>query len=208
MVQVMRQYCPVCRADVTHMQDATGAMRCVRCADQAGAPLVVAPPIQMTAAQWRQQGQQQAPARQRDGIVMGTIKLAGFVVALLILGSVGMCVYVCGSVAKPASKVDAAPAPSRGWETPSSTTRAEPAPPPEPEDPMDAVVRNWASDTGLSLRFVKPKEIHVQVASDQCSEAMLKKAIAKVRPFRMKPWGITRFSCSKGFEEKAVDVPR
>lgn len=224
--------CPKCGETTPHQAASDGTIHCLRCVGD-NVPGITAPPAEapLSAAEWRrraewnslpahvqqqylmQHAQQSAPQpphwqqqqpRQRDGVVMGTIKLAGFIVALLVLGTVGMCVYVCGSVAttKPGyrSETPAATAPA-----PSSAERLEQ---PKPEDPMDAVVRGWSSDTGLDLQFVKPNEIHVRVESKLCTDAMLKRAIAKVRPIRMKPWGIRRFTCTVGLDEKAVDVPR
>jgi hypothetical protein len=40
-----------------------------------------------------------APAAKGGGIMIGTMKLAGFIFALVFLLSIGTCVFFCGSVA-------------------------------------------------------------------------------------------------------------
>lgn len=121
--------CAKCATVTLHRADEVGALHCMKCLAR---PSAVPPPIPTRIV----------VQKQGDGVVVGTIKLAGFIVALFFLLAIGTCVYVCGSVATTTSKSGDGPTEydrmrARQAEADRARTQPDPA---QPEHAVDEPV--------------------------------------------------------------------
>jgi hypothetical protein len=76
--------CAVCGQVTLHRPDSDGKLHCMACLARGAQPSVAPVPAQ--------------PKKQGGDVVVGTIKTAGFIVAVLFLLSIATCVGVCGYI--------------------------------------------------------------------------------------------------------------